>query len=120
MLREHRGDGHIAALVVEGVGGLEAHVLYALDQGMAPEACGRIHHLPATQIAAVVEGVRRRGLIGDDGQLSDEGRAVRQRIEDRTDDLAAAPYESLEPAELEELAVALAPLAEVLVAAQEW
>src|SRR6478752_2131332 len=27
LVREHRGDGHIAALMVEGVGGLEAHVL---------------------------------------------------------------------------------------------
>src|SRR3954464_6533843 len=34
LLREHRGDGHIAALMIEGVGGLEAHVLFALDMGM--------------------------------------------------------------------------------------
>src|SRR6185295_277161 len=34
LLREHRGDGHIAALMVEGVGGLEAHVLLALDMNM--------------------------------------------------------------------------------------
>src|SRR3954465_7060633 len=33
LLREHRGDGHIAALMVEGVGGFEAHVLFALDVG---------------------------------------------------------------------------------------
>src|SRR3954468_15790148 len=37
LLREHRGDGHIAALMVEGVGGLEAHVLLALDMGMPAE-----------------------------------------------------------------------------------
>src|SRR4051794_21954813 len=30
LLREHRGDGHIAALMTEGVGGLQAHVLLAL------------------------------------------------------------------------------------------
>ena len=29
LLREHRGDGHIAALMIEGVSGLEAHVLFA-------------------------------------------------------------------------------------------
>ena len=34
LLREHRGDGHIAALMVEGVGGLEAHVLLALDESL--------------------------------------------------------------------------------------
>src|SRR3954470_17716049 len=37
LLREHRGDGHIAALMIEGVGGVEAHVLLALDMGMPAE-----------------------------------------------------------------------------------
>src|SRR4051812_37353572 len=47
MLREHRGDGHIAALVSERIGGTEAHVLSALDMGIYPaESFGRIHHLP--------------------------------------------------------------------------
>ena len=54
LLREHRGDGHIAALMIEGVGGLEAHVLFALDMGMPAEKFGRIHHLPAAQLAGVI------------------------------------------------------------------
>src|SRR6476620_596437 len=52
LLREHRGDGHIAALMVEGVGGLEAQVLLALDMNVPAERFGRIHHLPAAQLAA--------------------------------------------------------------------
>ena len=111
LLREHRGDGHIAALMVEGVGGLEAHVLLALDMGMPAERFGRIHHLPAAQLAAVIDGMRDRGLIGDDGWLSEQGRAVKQRVEAFTDDLAAKPYESLEPDELDELVTTLGPLA---------
>src|SRR5438309_679489 len=103
MLREHRGDGHIAALMTEGVGGLEAHVLLALDKDMPAEKFGRIHHLPAAQLGAVIDGMRDRGLIGDDGWLSDEGRAVKQRVEELTDDLAARPYESLDPADLDDL-----------------
>lgn len=120
LLREHRGDGHIAALMAEGVGGLEAHVLYALNLNMPAEKFGRIHHLPAAQIAAVVGGMRDRGLIGVDGWLSEQGRAVKQRVESLTDDLAAKPYESLEPDELNELMTLLEPLATLLVAAQEW
>ncbi len=61
LLREHRGDGHIAALMSEGVGGLEAHVLFALAMDMPAEKFGRIHHLPATQLAAVIDGMRDRG-----------------------------------------------------------
>ena len=120
MLREHRGDGHIAALVVEGIARLEAHVLLALDMDMPAAKFGRIHHLPAEQIAAVIDGMRARGLIGDDGWLTEAGRATKRRVEDRTDDLAAAPYEVLDPAELEELQGLLEPLAELLVAAQEF
>jgi hypothetical protein len=119
LLREHRGDGHIAALMVEGIGGLEAHVLFALDMKMPAENFGRIHHLPKAQIAEVVDGMRGRGLIGDDGWLTDEGCAVKQRVEVLTDDLAAKPYESLTADELDELIANLEPLARLLVAAQD-
>src|SRR4051812_8537124 len=97
LLREHRGDGHIAALMVEGVGRLEAHVLFALDMDMPAEKFGRIQHLPAGQLSAVTDGMRERGLIADDGWLSELGHAVKQRVETLTDDLAATPYESLQP-----------------------
>jgi hypothetical protein len=120
LLREHRGDGHIAALMIEGVGGLEAHVLLALDMNMPAEKFGRIHHLPRAQLAAVIEGMRDRDLIGDDGWLSDAGRTVKHRVEGFTDDLAAKPYESLAPEELDELVAALEPLATLLLAAQSW
>ena len=120
LLREHRGDGHIAALMIEGVGRLEAHVLFALAMDMPAEKFGRIHHLPAAQLAAVIDGMRARDLIGDDGWLTEHGRAVNQRVESRTDDLAAKPYESLDPDELDELAAGLEPLAALLLAAQPW
>jgi hypothetical protein len=77
LLREHQGDGHIAALMVEGVSGLEAHVLFALDMDMPAEKFGRIHHLTAAQLAAVIDGMRARDLIGDDGWLSEQGANAR-------------------------------------------
>ena len=119
LLREHRGDGHIAALVSEGVGGLEAHVLLALDMGMRAEKFGRIHHLPQAQLAAVVGGMRDRGLIADDGWLSEQGRAVKRRVEALTDELAATPYARLTPEELAELMTTLEPLAAALRATQD-
>src|SRR3954447_3329224 len=120
LLREHRGDGHITALMTEGVARLEAHVLFALGMDMPAEKFGRIHHLPAAQLAAVIEGMRDRGLIGDDGWLSALGRAVKERVEGFTDDLAAKPYESLAPDELDELMSTLEPLAAKLLAPQDW
>src|SRR5689334_9893911 len=57
LLREHRGDGHVAALVAAGIGGTEAHVLHALAQGTPAERFGRVQHLPAARLAAVVDGL---------------------------------------------------------------
>ena len=119
LLREHRGDGHIAALMTAGIGRLEAHVLLALDMDLPAEKFGRIHHLPAAQIAAVIAGMRARALIGDDGWLTERGRAVKHRIEALTDDLAARPYEILSAEELEELQSLLDPWAKRLLAAQD-
>ncbi|MFI1510278.1 MarR family transcriptional regulator [Streptomyces sp. NPDC020597] len=117
MLREHRGDGHIAALVGERVGGTEAHVLSALDMGIhPPESFGRIHHLPKKRLTAVMDGLRERGLVDSDGHFTDAGRATKRRIEARTDELAAPPYDGLTPAERDELVTELEPVTARLVA----
>jgi hypothetical protein len=118
MLREHRGDGHIAALLGERIGGTESHVLSALASGIYPaESFGRIHHLPKQRLAAVMAGLRERGLIGADGRFTHAGRQTKQRIEDRTDELAMAPYDALSAAELDELVAEVEPMTAILLAA---
>ena len=118
MLREHRGDGHVAALLGAGIGGTEAHVLSALEMGIhPPESFGRIHHLPTKRLAAVMDGLRERGLVDADSRFTDLGRETKQRIEALTDELAAPPYDALSPAELDELVTELGPITATLVAA---
>ncbi len=117
MLREHRGDGHIAALVSAGIGGTEAHVFSAIAMGIhPPESFGRIHHLPKKRLAEVMDGLRESGLVID-GRFTEAGRELQQRIEALTDELAAPPYETLSPAELDELVTVLEPISAKLVAA---
>ncbi|MFF4124647.1 hypothetical protein ACFYYP_14075 [Microbispora rosea] len=111
LLREHRGDGHNAALVAHGIGGTEAHVLLALSLGMKPEEFGRIHHLPTAQLAAVVDGLRGRGLVDAAGGFTDAGRTTKERIEALTDELAAPAYGVLSADELDELIAGLEPIA---------
>jgi hypothetical protein len=60
--------------------------------------------------------MRGRGLIGNDGWLSEQGHAMKQRVESVTDHLAMRPYEALEYREIEELMNALLPLATLLLA----
>ncbi len=117
LLREHRGDGHIAALVTAGIGGTEAHVLHALFEGMPAEEFGRVSHLPAARLAAVVDGMRARGLIDASGWLSNAGRETKERIESLTDDLAAPAYDGLEPSDLDQLIADLEPISAALEAA---
>ncbi len=111
MLREHRGDGHIAVLLSEQIGGAEAHVLSALDSGIYPaETFGRIHHLPKARLGEVMDGLRQRGLLDASGHFTDAGRATKDRIEALTDALAEAPYEGLQADELNELVASLQPI----------
>jgi hypothetical protein len=117
LLREHRGDGHVAALLTMGISGTESHVLHALSVGMPAANFGRVSHLPQDQLAAVVQGMRARGLIGADGWLTAAGRQTKERVESLTDELAAPAYDILEPDELDQLIEDLEPLAAVLVAA---
>ena len=117
LLREHRGDGHVAALVAAGIGGTECHVLHALSVHMRAEEFGRVSHLPAARLAAVIDGMRARGLVGADGWLTDAGRQTKGRVESLTDELAAPAYDVLDANELDQLVDDLDPIADRLVAA---
>ena len=92
-------------------------MLHALSEGIPAERFGRVHHLPAGQLAAVVDGMRARGLIEASGWLSDAGRKTKVRIESLTDDLAAPAYDSLKPSELDQLIADLEPISAPLDAA---
>lgn len=105
ILREHRGDGHIAALVTNGIDGCEAHVT-ALAASGAPEETVRPHRgWPDDEWDAAKQRLRDRGLLEGDG-LTDAGAALHAVVEQRTDALALAPYAALgarEVGRLEEL-----------------
>ena len=92
-------------------------MLHALSEGMPAEKFGRVSHLPRAQLAAVVDGMRGRGLVGADGWLTAAGRQAKEQVESLTDELAAPAYDILEPDELDQLIEDLEPLAAVLIAA---
>ncbi|MFC3448199.1 SCO6745 family protein [Amycolatopsis speibonae] len=120
LLREHRGDGHIVALLAEGIGGTEAHVLHALSVDMPAHEFGRVGHLPAAQLTAVIDGMRDRGLVGSDGWLTAAGRAAKERVEAMTDRLAEAPYDALDAGDLDRLVTDLKPISAAIQADFPW
>jgi hypothetical protein len=90
-LREHRGDGHVATLVAEEVGGLEAHILISEAGSVPAEMLRQFRGWSDEEWAVAVEGLSARGLLDESGHLTDLGRELHERIERRTDELALEP-----------------------------
>lgn len=110
LLREHRGDGHIATLVTEGISGRTSHVLHALGTGLPPEMYQVTRDFTAEEWAAERGRLERRGLVKD-GRLTAEGQSLKDHIEQRTDELAERAYETLSDDECRRLHDAARPLA---------
>ncbi|WP_093875729.1 hypothetical protein [Streptomyces sp. TLI_105] len=103
ILREHRGDGHIAALVAAGLDPAESLVSFAAV-GAAPEPVFESRGWSADEWNAARERLTARGLLDADGVATDEGRALRAEVERRTDELAAGPWDALGPEDTARLA----------------
>ena len=96
LLREFRGDGHIAALVTEGVTGLEAAVMHvAQGDSWSRRGLQATRAYSDEQWDGAVAGLVERGWLQPDGSFTDEGRAHRQRVEDLTDVLSLPAYSAL-------------------------
>ncbi|HEX5496558.1 MAG TPA: hypothetical protein VFX70_18510 [Mycobacteriales bacterium] len=108
-LREHRGDGHIAALVAAGVDGCEALVWRTARDGGAGER--EYRGWAEEQWAAAGARLADRGWLAGDGSLTEAGREERRGVEAATDRAAAAPWRELGQRRTALLAERLTPLA---------
>ncbi|MEU2062455.1 hypothetical protein [Streptomyces sp. NPDC013455] len=116
LLREFRGDGHVACLLSEGVGGLEALVLHAATGEVPVDFLKASRAWPEDRWAATVERLRERNLLDGD-LLSAEGVRLRAHIEDRTDRLALPAYTALGDADCDRLAELASPFGRAVVGA---
>jgi hypothetical protein len=96
LLREYRGDGHIAALTASGLTGLEALITHsATGQGFSTGFARASRGWTKDQWAAGCAGLAERGLLDGDGALTEAGQRLRATIEDGTDEMDAAPWQHL-------------------------
>ncbi|MEV8347536.1 hypothetical protein ACFVTT_01825 [Streptomyces niveus] len=96
LLREHRGDGHLAALLSAGLDPVEALVSHtATGKGMSPRWVLRTRGWARTDWDAAAGRLRERGLLDERGELTGAGTALRAELEEHTDRLDSAPYEHL-------------------------
>jgi hypothetical protein len=110
LLREHRGDGHVAALTAAGIHGREANVLQSAA-GVVPRDVFRVaRHYDDAEWDSISAGLVDRELLDRDGNVTSQGKAIRANVEDRTDALALSAYSALHDEQLQQLIEALAPL----------
>jgi hypothetical protein len=115
-LREHRGDGHVAALLVHGLGGIEAHVLAAGAKAVPPGVLRDNRGWSEEDWEGATSNLAARGLLHADGRVTDTGRTLHAAVEERTDRLAGPPYEALGAAARGDLYGALQACAREIVA----
>jgi len=109
VLREHRGDGHIAALQVAGLDPCEALVSFAAI-GAAPAEVFASRGWSAAEWSAARDRLTAREWIDAEGTATERGRKGRDEIEWRTDRLADAPWRALGADRAERLAELTGPL----------
>jgi hypothetical protein len=116
VLREQRGDGHVAALLTAGLDPVESLALFAADIAMAPDWMRTRRGWTDDEWAAGVSRLVDRGLLDVDGALTAAGRALRTTVEERTDTLADAPLAALGDARAARLTELTEPLVQAIVA----
>ncbi len=115
ILRESRGDGHVAALVAAEVSPCQALVTAAAAGGPTKETFDVARRWSSEEWAAAEDDLRSRGLLDAAGALTDAGHALRHQVEDTTDALAETGWRALGDDLTTELHDLVHPLSAVLM-----
>jgi hypothetical protein len=117
LLREHRGDGHVAALCAAGVDPCEAHVLRLAVTGVGRESIAPYRGWDDDDWSAAARRLTDKGWLDASGTVTEAGIDAHAAIETDTDRMAEGPVRALGEDGLAELVAILRPLARTLAAA---
>lgn len=110
VLREWRGDTHVAALVAAPVDPVEALALHAATDEVPRSALVTTRRWSEEAWQAGVDNLVERGLLRPDERFTDEGRAFREEIERRTNVACVALVDAVGPEETRRLIDLLKPV----------
>ena len=116
LLREQRGDGHVAALAAAGVSGRESNVLHAAAGRVERDYIARTRDYDEAGWRRHEQRLAERGLLNGDGTLTAAGQELKDHIESRTDALALSALDALSDDEVATLFGALTPITRAVVA----
>jgi hypothetical protein len=112
ILREHRGDGHMAALLIAGADGCESLVWRdGVEDGRLRTTMQPARGWTDEQWQAAAERLRTRGWLGPDGNATAAGRTAYAEVEAVTDRLAQGPWQRMGAPATERCAQLLEPIA---------
>jgi hypothetical protein len=120
LIREFRGDAHIACLVEAGVAsGCEALVQHAASGDVPAATLQSSRQWPDDEWGRAVAALVERGWLEPDGTATDAGRALREGIEARTDELSMAPWRQLGQEGSDRLRALVRPMSQAIVGSGE-
>ena len=115
LLREFRGDDHIACLVEQEISGLEALVIHAATGEVPRAALQSTRARSDEEWALATDRLIDRGWLNTDGTATEAGRSHRLDLEARTDALAMAPWSDLGAPACDRLRELVRPLSRAIV-----
>ena len=92
ILREYRGDCHVAILIAAGLDGAAANALAVAD-GRVPARQREMRGWSEDEWAEAYERLRRRDWTDEHAAITDTGRVARAQIEDATDRVSASSFD---------------------------
>ncbi|MBP2326763.1 hypothetical protein JOF56_007148 [Kibdelosporangium banguiense] len=94
LLREHRGDAHIAALLLAGLSGIEALITHAASGAIDAETLRKTRRWSEAEWQQGIDALRERDWLTSDAEptFTPSGEARRAEIERRTDENSTAAY----------------------------
>jgi hypothetical protein len=117
LLREYRGDAHVASLLAAGLDGCQAHITLVATGYMTVESIKSFRGWSDEEWGAAEEDLRTRGLMDRGGRLTDDGVALRAEVERVTDERGLPPLFRDEPVKATTLLHLMEPLVGKMVAA---
>jgi len=116
LLREYRGDAHVAALVLYGLDPVEALVTHGASGEVPSDSLQDTRAWPEQAWGGAEDRLRSRGVLDGSGGLTEEGRQLREALDARTDAASVDAYVVLGDDGCERLRALCRPLSRAVVA----
>lgn len=120
VLRELRGDGHVAALLIAGLDPVECGALLAAEIGQDQEWMRTRRGWTEQEWADGMARLAARGLLTAEGAVTASGRALRAEVERHTDALADGAWAALGDERADRLVALAAPLVRTITASDSF